>query len=1441
MKSLGLCIGASNIGFVLLKNLMGNISIIEAKSIPHGGNPRKAINSLIGNDLLNSIDRFTVTGKKLRTMLNTSSISEPEAIEYAYQFECQNFSNANIIVSAGGENFIVYKLDNKGKIIDVYTGNKCASGTGEFFLQQLKRMNLSIEEAIEKADTNDPYKVAGRCSVFCKSDCTHALNKGIPKEKVVAGLCEMMSSKILELLKNTKHDNVLIVGGVSSNSVMVDFLKKKISNIYIPKYATSFEALGAALWGLNHETKPIESINTLFSKKESSFSFLAPLKNYKDKVTFNSMKKEKAQTGDICILGLDIGSTTTKAVLVREKDLAILASCYLRTNGDPINASKKCYRELNKQIPENIKIRGLGVTGSGRQIVGLYSLTEGVINEITAHARAAVHFDSEVDTIFEIGGQDAKYTYITNGVPCDYAMNEACSAGTGSFLEEASKESLGIDTLDIADMALKSTLPPNFSNQCAAFINSDIKNAIQEGIKTEDIIAGLVYSIAMNYINRVKGNRKVGNKIFMQGGVCYNKAVPLAMASLTGKHIVVPPEPGLMGAFGVALVIKDKLELGLIKPKEFDLKELSNRQVSYKKPFICNGGKEKCDRKCNINRIVIKDKIYPFGGACNKYYNLLQDKIEHDTQSLNLVKLREHLIFEKYSKSRAKMLTKPQGKTVGINNSLLTNSLFPLYYNFFTALGYDVILSDTIDKSGIERKGASFCYPIEISHGSIENLIKENPDIIFLPHVKSIPVPNNIAHSYTCPFVQGEPYYLKTAFRELEEKIVISPVLEFSNGYYEARSIFINIGKKLGFNKNIAKEAFEYAVKAQLDFHKECQEIGKRFLKELEKTDDIGIVLFGRPYNAFTKLANMGIPHKFASRGYKIIPHDFLPYDKIEPAKNMYWAMGQIILKAANIVKKHPKLFGVYITNFSCGPDSFVIGYFRDIMKDKPSLTLELDSHTADAGIDTRIEAFLDVVKSYIEVSTNKFVAISSTFTPAKTIAKNNTLKIVDSKGIEHDLHDPKVHILIPSMGYMGSQLLAASFRYAGVNASPAASPGEKELKLGQGLVSCKECLPLILTVGSLINYLKTRNNDDELLVYFMPEASGPCRFGQYNILMQNIITKCKFDNVAIFSLTSENSYAGLGTDFVLRAWQSIIIADILEEIYSSILVLSKNRASALTIYKEVCNEIIESISTLPWKKLKQSLKKSVQKLNSIDIKYPIDIATKVALIGEIYVRRDDFSRQFLVEKLADRDIIVKTAPVSEWVYYIDYLVQNKLLLGSTFDVRLKNYIQGYFKNYYERTIKEIFNNCKFYEYHKININKIVRSVSDIISPKLTGEAILTIGTAILQVIEETSGVISIGPFGCMPSRISEAIIREKINEKKLSVSKDKDLVSRVMDFYPNLPFLSIETDGNPFPQIVESKLETFCLQVERIQNKILEIPNTNLYKKVEFFENKII
>lgn len=1422
-----MCIGASSISLVLLAmESSRDIEILQVNTIPHEGNPRNTMMSMVDNALLQSVDGVAVTGRKLKSQLNASFISEPEAVEYAYRHLQEHYRGVDVIVSAGGETFMAYKLDKAARVINVFTGNKCASGTGEFFLQQIKRMNLNVEEAVANSDLDNPYKVAGRCSVFCKSDCTHALNKGAPKGRVTAGLCEMMAVKVLELLKKTGHKKVMIVGGASANTAMINFLRKEIPDIYIPEHAKCFEALGAALWALEVETKPLKDLEELFKQGESSFTFLPPIKDFLSKVTFKQAIRREAIDGDSCIVGLDVGSTTTKAVVMRASDNAILASCYLRTNGDPIRASRDCYRELHQKLKVRIEIIGLGVTGSGRQIAGLHALTPAVINEIIAHAAAAVYFDPQVDTIFEIGGQDAKYTYITNGVASDYAMNEACSAGTGSFLEEAARESLDVITEDIGDIALKSVKALNFSDQCAAFISSDIKSAIQEGAEIEDLAAGLVYSICMNYINRVKGSRAVGRKVFMQGGVCYNKAIPVAMAGLIGIEIIVPPEPGLMGAFGVALEVKSKLDLGLLDSMNFDLEELTAREVFYDEPFTCGGGREKCDRKCTINRIKINGKMYPFGGACNRYVNLIRDKQLQETELFDLVSLREKLIFEKYSKERGTRLLPPKHKTVAINNSLMTNTLFPLYYNFFTALGFEVLLSEEIDPEGLERRGAEFCYPVEIAHGALMGLIKKNADIYFLPHIGSMPVENSTEASVTCPMVQAEPYYLKAAFDELNDKVVLRPVFNFSNGYEPELVSFIRIAKKLGIRPKQAREAFILAVQAQKDFHGECRKLGRLFLAELEKhPEETAVVLFGRPYNAFTKKANMGIPQKFATRGYKVLPYDFLPCDDEGPAEYMYWAMGQMILKAAKFVKRHPQLYPTHITNFSCGPDSFIVGFFRKIMEQKPLLTLELDGHTADAGLDTRIEAFLDVVRSYIEINKNKRVERPEPFRAAEVVHENDKTWVVDSRGERVPLNHPSVHILIPSMGDFSSKLLAATLRRVGINATTVPAPTSKELKIGKGYSSCKECLPLILTVGSLMDYLENRIEREEILVYFMPKASGPCRFGQYNIFMKNVIEKMRYKDVAMISLASENGYAGFGTILSLRAWQSLLLADVIEEIYSAILTLSIDKQRALDTYHKICEMILYSVEKDDWQGIKKTLRETSQTLSTIERVQDLEQTPKVSLIGEIYVRRDGFSRQYLVERLAKEGIIVRTAPITEWMQYCDYNLKNNYnVVNSSLKERIKTQLLQPFKSSYERTIKGILSQSGFYESHRFDVGRMIQNVKDLISPRFTGEAVLTTAAAITEVVDEVDGVLSIEPFGCMPGRIAESIISKKMNERKMEVAKDKKLVEEVMQHYPSLPFLAVETDGNPFPQVIEARLEVFCLQVKRVHKRILEV-----------------
>lgn len=1437
--SVGICIGASSISIVRAVKNTESIQIQDVTIISHEGNPRKVLEEYFSINDLNGIP-VVVTGRKFRNLINTISISEPEAIELSISHLRLN-GKYKAIASLGGENFIVYCLNNSGGIENVLSGNKCASGTGEFFLQQIRRMNLNIDDALRLADNENYYIVSGRCSVFCKSDCTHALNKGIDKGLVVSGLCKMIADKTIELLAKQRSDKILLIGGVSRNKTVAGFIKNKYPESAVLPESAYFEALGAALKGLVSE--PVFDPGNIFKENKQTFSALQPLNSAEGKVIFKTLNKAEAFPGDECILGLDVGSTTTKAVIIRVKDNAILASIYLRTNGNPVQASINCYKSLLEQLKVPVVISGLGTTGSGRHISALHAMTRGVVNEIIAHAVAAAHFDKDVDTIFEIGGQDAKYTHLINGIASDYAMNEACSAGTGSFLEESAKETLNINYTDIADIAMKADNPLNFNDQCAAFISSDIKTASHEGAAREDIVAGLVYSICMNYVNRVKGNRSSGRKIFMQGGVCYNRAVPYAMSNLVNKEIIVPPEPGLMGAFGVALEIKNRINLGFIEKCNYQLSELISRRFEHVKDFICAGGSDHCDRKCKIAVIKVGDKKYPFGGACSKYYT--ERSYENAAPAKNnYVKIRQDIVFndrlnnyfpeERNNSYPVKPAEKSNRPRIGIIKSFQVNTLFPFYKNFFDLLGFDVVLSDRSDSEGMDKMSSSFCYPVEIAYGMFHNLIRKNPDFIFMPHITEMDYNDGHKYKRLCVFVQGESYYLRSAYSDEKIPPVIAPILNFKDKKENVRKAFRQIAAQIGKSSSQVDFAFDEAWDSFLRMQENFKILGRKVLAELESDRTrFGVVIFGRPYNAFAAEANLNIPHKFASRNIIAVPHDFLPSENYHSYDNMYWYSGQQILRSARFTKQHQQLFGVYITNFSCGPDSFLLSYFRNIMGTKPSLTLELDSHSADVGVDTRIDAALDIIRNYIELEKQGMISEKAEgIKPLSIISRDKKTIIVDSEMKEHELTSPEIEIVIPSMGNFSTEAFSAICRSAGMNSRSLPVPTTETLKFGRGNTTCKECLPFILTTGSLVEYCrgKEQNKNENLngqfaglskngkkVLFFMPHGYGPCRQGQYYISLKDIISNLKLKDIGILSMDDEASFEDLGKDFFIKGWLAITIADVIHDIESVINTLAADKSSALGVLNEEWSKILLSLENENRKGIFRQLKDSAKELASIELKSPLEDAKVISLIGEIYVRREEFSRSELVNTLVSNGFIVRTAPIAEYVYYGNYLIKKGIVEGSGLKTRMQISVKDKYQRYYERKIKNIFSVTGLYKPEMVDVEKTIDYAGELISDKLVGETILTTGLALRDILDEACGVISIGPFNCMPSRLSEAILNKEMTlEGKYRNGKLK------RNGYPEevsaLPFLYIETDGNLFPQITQSRLEIFMMQAEKLQ-----------------------
>jgi len=1449
--ALGLCLGASSIGLVSLGLEEGRVQVLRAGNRPHGGDPSQTL-----LDMLEEIPDWRslpvgVTGRGLRSLVRLESIPEPEAVELAASFVLGDRAPHSIVLSAGGETFMAYGLDARGRVRDIQSGNKCASGTGEFLRQQLRRMGLAVGDLAGMNHGAPACQVSGRCSVFCKSDCTHALNKGAAKESVVAGLGRMMAGKCLELLQPMPGGKVVLVGGCAANPYLVRFLEEDIPELIVPGSAPWFEALGAGLWALDHSPRPPGEA-PLVAVRTGRFAMLPPLSGFMGQVEFKEHPRAQAQPGDEVLAGLDVGSTTTKGVLLRRFDRAVLAGEYLRTEGDPVGASRRVYESLARQAGAGIRVVGLGVTGSGRAIAALHATASAAVNEIVAHAAAAAHYDPKVDTIFEIGGQDAKYTFLSEGHPCDTAMNEACSAGTGSFLEESARETLGVDTRDIGGLALTARATPNFNDQCAAFIGSDINLAVGEGLALPDILAGLTHSVCLNYVSRVKGNRPVGERVFMQGGVCYNRAVPAAMAMLTGKRIVVPPEPGLMGALGVALEIDRRMRGGILPEGDFDLDELAGRETAYREPFTCRGGRggqAGCDRGCRIARIEVGGKVHPFGGICNRFENLRQGRAP-DAARLDLVQARQRRVFRDHVQddTEGRVSGKP---VVGLTRSYLVNTYYPLFSTFFRELGFEVALPGRVDPEGIKRRSSALCYPAELAHGFMADLLARRPDVLFLPHVKGVPGAGGQDVSCTCVLLQGEPYYLRGAFPELRAlgPGLLAPVLDFTRGLLSAEASFLAVARDLGAGDQASRRAFQGAIEAQILCRKDLLDLGRDALASLGngsgKDQGFGVVLFGRAYNAFAAEANKGVPGKLATRGAMVIPCDILPLPQDRPDDfKMYWGLGRTIMAASRYVATRPGLFGAYVTNFSCGPDSFLLSYFRDEMAAKPSLTLELDSHTADAGLETRLEAFLDIADShwrrlrsnphakpvrpggifgaeavggYRGEAANASGEKASVGTKALTdgLARMETRQglagVTTTSGEWLPLTHPRVRLAIPSMNPYGSALAANALSSGGVRGLALPPAGEEALKLGRGNSSCKECLPLQLTVGTLLGHLG-RREQGEVTAYFMPQAQGPCRFGQYAEYSSRLIGRLGLADAAVLSPCAANGYAGLSGAVTLAIWRGTVAGDLFEEIRAVLLAGAKDPLDAEAALERGF-ERVKTVMGGPWKAALAEMRRLAGELSRMPLRLPRRDIPTLSLVGEIYVRHDPLSRQKLVERLAAKGFAVRTAPVSEWVFYTDWLQNAGLTAIPGLGARIRQFVK---RRCFEQA-RAAFLPSGLLAPHVPDTRELIRSAKALVSPELTGEAILTVGSAFHEILEPACGIIAIGPFGCMPALLAEAVLSRSFTTASVGALFPWRLRGLPPEELGSLPFLAVETDGNPFPQLIEARLEAFCMQAIRL------------------------
>ena len=936
----------------------------------------------------------------------------------------------------------------------------CAGGTGSFFEDQMSRVGCKLEDysaLVEQAQSVP--RLSGRCAVFAKTDIIHRQQEGVSTPDILLGLCYAMirnyKATIVRRLPVCKP--VVFCGGVTCNSGVIRAIRDVFgltkAELIVPEEARFEAAIGAACKAEGAFT--LAQLDALLNDAMATRSTTTGLPRL-ELLPGTDLSEPKA-TGILpekgCALGIDIGSTSTDLVLVGA-DGELVDFQYLRTAGDPEGAVRKGLASIRQRFGD-IRFTAVGVTGSGRERVGKRIGADVVRDEITAQAKGAAHWVPEVDTVFEIGGQDSKYISIQNGEVVDFQMNKICAAGTGSFVEEQAAR-MGIPLAEFGPLALSAEHPAALGERCTVFIETAIASAAAEGVSQAEIAAGLCHSIVQNYLHKVVGSKPVGQHIVLQGGVDYNPGIVAAFQSAYGDRVQVSPVFSISGAYGVALLAQEAVG------------DAPSRFVGFDSP-----AKDAEDsRSAEIQK------------------------------NIDFYKQADKLLLEGYTGKRD-----PRKKTVGVPFALMIHKFFPMANAFFTSLGFNVVLTDPTSEETIrlaqQTAQGETCYPVKLIYGHMQQLIDQKVDYIFLPTIHTMKhEKSRVKHNYGCVYMQTAAVSIAKAL-DIESKgiTLLSPVFDLDFGQEAMASAMLGLSKILGIPKPFCAKALLSGAMAVRRHTAAVEKQGKALLETLKPEDKI-LVLITRNYGVSDPILNMGIPELLLERGYKVITLSHLPghaLDISDEYDNLYYPFGQHILSGAKLIAHHPNLYAVYLTNHGCGPDTMLSHLFKQEMGDKPYLQIEVDEHFSNVGVITRIEAFLNSLQHR----------------PAVALPTDFNIEQVDIHPCRlAQTPSPNVPLYLPAMGAY-TPYLAAYFKQQGADPYELPHLTDDILSLGRAETSAKEYLPFPALLGSIF---AERKNDHAHAQFLIPQTQGAEADGQYARVIRAVLDRRKEQNAQLVS-----------------------------------------------------------------------------------------------------------------------------------------------------------------------------------------------------------------------------------------------------------------------------------------------------------------------------------
>ena len=1392
----------------------GGCKVIRASNERHFGKPLALFRKRYGRFNRSEILGIAATGIYSDQLKGPVLAGIPEEIAREYAINLMFPENGPInIFRIGGRGYSILTRDGEGHFRHA-ENDKCSAGTGESIERICRRMGLSLTEAMAAAGkATGSIPISARCSVFAKTEMTHFANQGEPHEQLLAGYFESVARNLHSLYEKRKVQGpVILVGNGALITPISEALQAMSADpVEVATHAGEFDALGALNYAARQDWDescrwPADPAR-LIRVKQNRIEHLPFDAEQSGSVVQLTEKEAAPVPGAPACLGIDLGSTGAKAALVEAGTGVVISDVYRKTDGNPVEAAKTLVAEIIEKTDNPVVT--IGLTGSGRDAAATVfraaypELSDRIFvqNEIVAHGTAAIKADPDKGkslSIVEIGGQDAKFINIQDGLILESDMNRACSAGTGSFLEEQAVFYGHDDIATFGKIAASSENIPDLGQMCTVFVAELAAEALNEGYTVADIFAGFQYSVIMNYKNRVMGNRQFMERIFFQGKPATNLSLAWTLAYVTGREVYVPPNPGAMGAIGIALLAAEAIH-DMAADAFFDLTVILDARITGRKFFRCKDAQ--CRNLCRIETAVVQvgaaERRIVSGGSCPKYEAVSAgwQKLPKDapTPYQERRDALEALLVEAEEK--------PGAPVVGIPYGHYLIDYLPFFYTLFHHLGVNVrvIFSDaeTFQTGNRRCSAENTCTPVKLMHG----LADAGMDWLVMPKFVDLPALVKNSGTSTCPLSQAAPEIIEHALiAEGVPANILRPILHLGKKGLSSSQAFAEMRKRwqgvvqtmnnVRFDRFSFGRAYRQALQRQQRFEQELLAIGRRAIDFAHQHGYPVVLVTGNAHVIHEPIMNANIDELITRNGAVAVPLDCFPIpESIPPLPRVYWSVSNRVLRASLAAAREGGIFPLMMISYGCGPSSFVEQFFNDLLEHYPHTVLESDGHGGQAGFVTRIQAFLYSARNYTRGDKEAI--------PAHKIDRYNSYPYMGPG----ELRDWKI---VPfAQGHNLSKHGACVLRASGYQGDATALTGPEGFRMARQSCSGKECLPHQLIWGSFCQYLADHPPaDDEKIAFLNITGCGPCRNGMFILGNEIALEKMGLaDRVKVIS----TGWANRRPELIGGKWLSFVSTDLLNLMWGHYRAIEATRGESDRLFHEYSRRIGEVLER-PYKsnRWQRLLEKSgyhdtpfflaglnyygkvrqIEKLLTRAAREFRDLpinewlarkARTVFVTGDVYLKIDEWGSDYLVRKLSDHGLHVIIEPFGYIFQAIAAYRSKELIELETrwLKNRLLRLAMIFGIHRFVNAVRKILPDIQW-----DNFRDGERASRELLDGVPFTEGTVTIAGALnAWQNKSVDGVVVVGPWGCGPALIAEAQLRRKTEIPMLFIHNDGDLI----------------------------------------------------------------